>query len=285
MSGADWRALCGVDRRRLSEARLQAHHAVQWLACAARAFVPPQPDDNHTNLGWDGALEGFTTHPLKDDLRLGLRLTDLSIALLGGNRKASMHPLCLSGRPDAQARHWLTEQLGAHGLDARALDQPSPYEIPRHPISTGAAYDTTDLVDALRELAAWFANADSALGDIRGHLSERGLAPSPARCWPHHFDLATLISFPARTGETAFIGVGLSPGDMYYDEPYFYVTIYPAPDTAKLPPLSLGHWHTEEFVGACAPAHKILMTQDHEMASNDFLQNAVEAAVRVLGRA
>ena len=108
---SEWRTLCGVDRGRLSEARLQAHHAVQWLACAARAFVPPQPDDNHTNLGWDGALEGFTTHPLKDDLRLGLRLPDLSIALLG-NQTASTHPLCLSGRADAQARHWLTEQLG-----------------------------------------------------------------------------------------------------------------------------------------------------------------------------
>jgi len=24
---------------------LQAHHAVQWLARSARAYVPPQPDD------------------------------------------------------------------------------------------------------------------------------------------------------------------------------------------------------------------------------------------------
>ena len=52
MRGSDWKPLHGVDQRRLSEARLQAHYAVQWLARAARAYVPPQPDDGHTNLGW-----------------------------------------------------------------------------------------------------------------------------------------------------------------------------------------------------------------------------------------
>ena len=48
MHGSDWVPLRGIDQRRLSEARLQAHYAVQWLARAARAYVPPQPDDEHT---------------------------------------------------------------------------------------------------------------------------------------------------------------------------------------------------------------------------------------------
>src|SRR5262249_7419760 len=51
--------LRGFDRRGWGGPRLQAHHAVQWLARAARAYIPPQPDDEHTNLGWDGALGGF----------------------------------------------------------------------------------------------------------------------------------------------------------------------------------------------------------------------------------
>ena len=49
MRRSDWMPLRGIDQRRLSEARLQAHHAVQWLARAARAYIPPQPDDEHTN--------------------------------------------------------------------------------------------------------------------------------------------------------------------------------------------------------------------------------------------
>jgi hypothetical protein len=44
----------------------------------------------------------------------------------------------------------------------------------------------------------------------------------------HHFDLATLTTLPARNADaTGYVGVGLSPGDEYYDEPYFYVSVYP----------------------------------------------------------
>ena len=276
MTGSEWRVVQGVDRRRLSEARLQAHHAVQWLARSARAFVPPQPDDNHTNLGWDHALDGFTTHLLKGDLRLGLKLTDLTIALFDGEQTALFS---LIGRSDAQVRQWLGGQLAARGLDAQGLDLPSSYEMPNHAVATGAAYNTAGRADAL---VAWFANANSALGRVSERTTERKLEPSPVRCWPHHFDLASLISFPGRTGETAFVGAGLSPGDMYYDEPYFYVTIYPQPDTMSLPPLSLGHWHDHEFVGAIAPAHMIAAADDPKAATDDFLQNAVDTAIDVL---
>ena len=41
------RPLHAIDKARLSEARLQAHYAAQWLARAARAYVPLQPDDGH----------------------------------------------------------------------------------------------------------------------------------------------------------------------------------------------------------------------------------------------
>ena len=130
MRGSDWMPLRGIDRRRLSEARLQAHYAVQWLGRAARAYVPPQPDDEHTNLGWDGALDGFTTHPLKDGAWLSLKITDLTLALHVGEGRTQVQSFSLDSRSDAQARQWLSEQLGARGLDAHALDAPSPYDMP-----------------------------------------------------------------------------------------------------------------------------------------------------------
>src|SRR5258708_21780107 len=93
MHGSDWVPLRGIDQRRLSEARLQAYYAAQWLARAARAYVPPQPDDGHTNLGWDAGFDGFTTHPFAGGLRLGLRLPDLTLALLENGRIAQSFPL------------------------------------------------------------------------------------------------------------------------------------------------------------------------------------------------
>ena len=56
-------------------------------------------------------------------------------------------------------------------------------------------------------------------------MAEERADGSPVRCWPHHFDIATLLTIAP--GQT--IGVGLEPGDGYYDEPYWYVNQYPAP--------------------------------------------------------
>jgi len=216
MRGSDWMPLRGVDRRRLSEARLQAHYAVQWLGRAARAYVPPQPDDEHTNLGWDRALDGFTTHPLKDGAWLSLKITDLTLALHVGEGRTQVQSFSLDSRSDAQARQWLSEQLGARGLDAHALDAPSPYDMPAHAVSQGAAYGPAGLNDALAELAAWFGNAALLLGSIQRQMIGRKLAASPARCWPHHFDLATLTTLPARNPDaTRYVGAGFSPGDEY----------------------------------------------------------------------
>ncbi|HKF12710.1 MAG TPA: DUF5996 family protein [Xanthobacteraceae bacterium] len=283
MRDPDWTPLRGIDQRRLSEARLQAHYAVQWLARASRAYVPPQPDDQHTNVGWDRALGGFTTHPLKDGAWLSLKITDLTLALHVGEGNMHAQSFSLDGRSDAQARQWLSEQLGARGLDAHALDAPSPYEMPAHAVSQGAAYGPAGLADALAELAAWFGNAEHSLASIQRQMIGRKLAASPLRCWPHHFDLATLTTLPARNaGATGSVGAGLSPGDEYYDEPYFYVSVYPEPDPAALPSLPmLGHWHLRDFMAAIAPAHKIVAAKNQQAETDDFLRAAAAGAIKV----
>jgi hypothetical protein len=283
MGRLDWRPLHNVNRGRLSEARLQAHHAAQWLARTARAYVPPRPDDSHTNLGWDDGLDGFTTHRLKDDVRLGLKVIDLTLVLLGeGTAHTQSFPL--NDRSDMDARKWLGERLDAKGLDTRALDAPSPYEIPAHAIAMGATYGTAGLVDALAEHAAWFANADRTLGSIRAEMIGRKLPASPVRCWPHHFDLATLISLDEGNSEkTRTVNVGLSPGDEHYDEPYFYVSPHPYPDAAALPRLpKLGHWHTRDFTAAIAPGRRIIEAKDRQSETGAFLHDAIEGAIKAL---
>ena len=282
--GSDWIPLRGIDQRRLKDARLQAHYAVQWLARFARAYVPPQRDDGHTNLGWDSALSGFTTHPLKDGTWLSLKVPDLTLALHIGDGRTRVQSFSLGGCGDAQARRWLGEQLGARGLDAHALDVPAPYEMPAHAVSQGAVYGPAGLTDALAELAAWFGNAGLSLGSIQGQMMGRKLVASPVRCWPHHFDLATLITLPARSaGAIGSIGVGLSPGDEYYEEPYFYVSPHPEADPAALPSLpTLGHWHLRDFMAAVATSHKITTAKDQQVEIDDFLQSAVAAVIKVL---
>ncbi len=55
----------------LHDARLQAHYAAQWLARAARAYIPPRPHDGHTNLGWDDAFGGLVDPSAAGRLAVG----------------------------------------------------------------------------------------------------------------------------------------------------------------------------------------------------------------------
>src|SRR5207249_2872693 len=214
-----WRGVPRVEFHRLRAAREQAHHGVQWLARAARAYVPARPDDSHTNLGWDGAFGGLMTHALPDGTRLGLRLVDLTLSLLGETPRE----LPLDGRADAEVRAWLGKELGGRGLDANKLDQPAPYGIPPHVLALGARYSLDELQDPFRVLATWYENASGMLAHVQQKLAARKLMSPPVRCWPHHFDLDCIVSF----GRDRGMGIGFSPGDEYCDEPYFYVTIYP----------------------------------------------------------
>lgn len=283
MSAKDWRPVGTADLRALREARVQAHYALQWLARTARAYIPARPDDSHTNLGWSEGLDGFTTHPLPDGTRLGLSISLLTLTLVDANNRRPT-PLSLPGRTDGDARAWLGESIQAIGLDPAALDAPSPWEMPAHPIATGGTYDAASLADARNALAAWFANADRSLNRIGDGAVAKGLTATPVRCWPHHFDIATLMLLEGGDPEHArSVNAGLSPGDGSYDEPYFYVSPWPYPGAGKLPPLPApGHWHTQGFLAAVAPASRIVAATDRQRAAEAFLHAAVAAAIAAL---
>jgi hypothetical protein len=169
-------------------------------------------------------------------------------------------------------------------MEARLLDKTSPYEIPAHAIAQGAPYGVPEIAGFLHELSVWFADAEAALDRVRQQMRRRSLTASPVRCWPHHFDLATLISLDEGAGEHGrSVNAGLSPGDEHYDEPYYYVTPYPRPNAAALPPLpKLGHWHTRDFTAAIAPASQIVKAKDRKAETDDFLQAAVDSAIKIL---
>src|SRR5262245_36829914 len=178
-----WKPLRTIERHRLTQARLAAHDAVQWLARAARAYVEPKADDSHTNLGWDHSLGGLATHPLTDGSRLALRIADLTLLLLGPDAAE----ISLKDQNDAAIREWLGPRFSAKGLDPCALDKPLPYGMPGSAIAGDRRYLLNDLKSALAELSEWYDNASSALDDVRHELVARGLPAPPVRCWPHHF--------------------------------------------------------------------------------------------------
>src|ERR1700754_208324 len=141
MGGSYWRPIGRFGFGQLREARLQAHYAAQWLARAARAYILPQPGDNHTNLGWDDGFNGLVTHSLKDGTCLGVRIPDLTLALIDHGQIADSFPLDAHSENDARA--WLRGRMQALQLPPEKLDTPLPYMLPFDALGRGARYEVT----------------------------------------------------------------------------------------------------------------------------------------------
>jgi hypothetical protein len=250
---ASWKPLKDVPADELREARLQAHWAVQPLGAFGRALAEPRPDDSQTSLSWLDERGVFAGAETPQGLRASLELKELELRLEADGEQET---LALPGRTLTEALTWLTER-GVERTGGKlqpALELPG-YEMPEHPVGKGAPFVA---VAALEQLARWYGNAAAVAEMTR--KSQAGA--SAVRCWPHHFDLATLIALdPEGTDaeKARTIGVGLSPGDGSYDEPYFYVTPWPRPDGSYLPELDgYGIWHTEDWVGAVLPASRLV---------------------------
>lgn len=188
----NWSELGAVAPSSLESARLLAHHSVQWVSRAARANLAAEPDDSHSNLGWDDDAGALVSHKLAGrdgPVSVGLRLADLSLFVSAdGNEPAR---IAIDGQSDAASGVALDAVLAVLGL-APATPVILPYEMPAHDVTSGGSYDVAGVAEALAELSRWFSAAAEILEDFAGRhaaisLEPSSLGPSPVRCWPHHF--------------------------------------------------------------------------------------------------
>lgn len=261
----DWADVDPSLAGKLSDARLQLHHAAQLVAAMGISYLPKAADDSHTNMEWiTGTLASNVVGPRP--FRIGVRPYPLAIAVIAGDSELASFPL--HGKTIAGAADWIRSQVQPLGLDPARFTLTKHYNIPDHALDHGAAFDTSDAT-AFDQLRRWYNDADVILTA----LADRRADASPVRCWPHHFDIATLLTVaPGKT-----VGVGLEPGDAYYDEPYWYVNAYPAPASPPTAPLSGGGaWHTREWTGAVLPGSR-LPRGGQGFAVESFLTSAIAA--------
>lgn len=269
-----WPPVGNLDPASLADARLQAHHAAQLVVALGISFLPAQPDDSHTNLEWlpGRALAGRVI-PAPTPFRGALRLDPLILLVLDESG-AVLDEYRLAGRTVAQAFRWLREAVRAAGGAADQLTDRKHYTIPGHRVGEGSPFDADEA--AIRELGLYYHGANFALTEVAAVRSNA----SEVRCWPHHFDIATLMTVaPGRT-----VGAGLSPGDGYYAEPYYYVTPYPYPK-GPFPSLKAGRWHTTDWVGAVLPAsHLVLGTSaaNQRATVQAYIDDAIAACEALL---
>lgn len=243
---AVWRPVGAVDPLTLVEARNQAHHAMQLPALAAIAFVPFRDDYSHINFGWADHVSAFVSHDIPTSegaVQVGLRLTDLTLLLLiDGTIKRTYS---LHGNTNAEAKAWLLAEAEKLGLPVDQYPDHSPSDIPEHPVASGAPYDAETTAAAMAEFCNYYSNAYLVLEALRQSYLDIKPGPNPVRMWPHHFDIAVLVTLEDGDPETAkAFGFGFEPGDHSCEQPYFYT--YPWPRSQRpetLPTLtSLGAW-------------------------------------------
>lgn len=258
---------------KLSDVRQQLHHAVQFAAAAGISYLELQPDDAHISLEWVPSLAGLFSRvvPARTMFRVGVRPADLSLVVVTENDRPFAQ-YRLHGRTITEAIEWIRFHIAVLGADPMRYTLKRHYEIPRHDVAIGEAFDASD-TSHLAELEKWLANGASMLYSIVRSTPHAG----EVRCWPHHFDISMRIQAPRERT----IGVGLEPGDNYYDEPYFYVDMTPQPAVvqARSRPLwGRGTWHTHEWVGAVLPGSRLGGGSTQERQIREFVDSAVSAS-------
>lgn len=278
---SSWVRLGSVPPTALGDARLQVHHAAQVAVSAAISYLPAVADDSHTALRWVAPIRALVTEliPAERPFRIALRPADLSLHALDATLNAG-RSFALPGNDVRRAQDWLAEVAKAAGLDSARLISRKHYTIPTHAVADGAPFTLRES-NEFTELERYWSNASLLLEEIARDES----TASAVRVWPHHFDIATLIALPPNaTAPSRNIGVGHSPGDEWYGEPYWYVTPYPSPPVSSLPPIEGGTWHTSGWVGAVLAASDYV-TDDaaqQQRRVSAFVGASVRACRRVL---
>ncbi|MEM8766372.1 MAG: hypothetical protein AAGE43_02925 [Pseudomonadota bacterium] len=265
----------------LTLARQLCHQACQWPSRAARANLPPLPDDSHSSLHWwvtpDQSVQGLVSEPMsvgghveeggntdpegtsRQWLRVGFRFATASIILLTGASEedpGTVHAeLPLTDASEGQVGRWLDYKLQVAGLKP-ASGITLPYRLEGR-----VSYQNfLGREDAVAELCSGYGRTAGALRHLVQTFGHQAVIAPLVRCWPHHFDLAVLFTLSTGDPETArSVGVGFSPGDETLAVPYFYCTPWPVPEPLPSEPVPAPfHWHREGFTSLISNAEGLI---------------------------
>lgn len=275
-----WRITGTTPPQDFTKIRLPLHYAVQFLAVVGATFTDPKPDHSHTSFAWNSALNLFVSHPIPAPAPFQVALDPISLGLIMLDELGQKWgAFALAQRRIDEGLFWLQQAISARGADVdqltleKVLDQ-----LPDHALAHGARFDP-HYTQLRQELTSYYHNTALLLQLVVASTP----GASPIHIWPHHFDMATLLSVDAPSpGDSVSIGVGFSPGDSGYEEPYWYVTPWPYPACQHLPALAGGGtWHTTGWMGAILIASQLQRTESQQHQVEAFIHSAL-LAVRSL---
>ena len=278
-----WQPLGRVSPTELIEPRLQLHRAAQVVSGFGATYGEHADDFSHTSLEWLGVERMLAGQPTQSNPPLRLTLDLGGFALGVWVQETEVGRFTLDGHSLDDAYEWVEQTVHT----VFGADVVKRLERPDVPTPLGPGLDGTPFAfappEAFVELSKWFGDAALVLQGV----ASKEPAASQVRCWPHHFDIAVLIPLDVdEHGETArSIGVGMTPGDDSYPEPYWYVLPWPRPNGTPSP-LPVGSWRTEGWYGAVITARDVISRRDGDRQHStveEFVRHAIAASRRLLG--
>lgn len=280
-----WARLGELTPSEVADAALEMHWAVQLVASVGQTFAEPADDDSHRAMSWHRELRAFVSAPVAGayPLRVGLRPADLALVILDRTDEA-IAELPLPGQSLDEGYEWIGLAMATYFGGAPPTVERPEYEMPEHPVQNGARFST-----AYEKERTVLSAVYDAAADMLTDISADDPSVSEVRCWPHHFDIATLRT-EARGDDgkaTKTIGVGMAPSGGGCALWYWYVSPWPHPDAGEeLPALDSGHWHSDGWTGAVLTGETIVAADATERAAlvRAFVRDAIASSREVLGQ-
>ncbi|MEL6557610.1 MAG: DUF5996 family protein [Bacteroidota bacterium] len=258
----------GFDLELMKSTREQLHQAVQLVSAVPRSYLPHDPSDELASLSWHEEREALESKQVAGFV-FSLSLKEMYVSIL--NNDQEFEALALEGKSVNQGLRWLKEHVNKFGLAEEQLHLKLPYEIGIDNFDTSLKFHT----ETQQELSNLYAGAKAILDQV----VKENMEASAIRCWPHHFDIATLIPLQENeNGEvTSSLGVGFSPGDQVISQPYFYVNIWPDSLLSDLNKHDLwaGHWNDTEWSGAVLHYQDLLKASDVTKTVQHFISTTI----------
>ena len=266
--------MAATDDDEFIEARLVAHTAAHLAAALARVHAKPLDDYGHVALTWNAESSTLESAeiPAPKPFRIDFSIASLAIGIVHGD-SGERESFDLAGKCYKDGVDWLVKAAESAGFN-NVGELPEPKDWPSDALRDGDLFPD-HLESKLAELEGYYTSIATRLESI----SRENAGAKPVRCWPHHFDIATLILLePDKDPEEAkSINVGMSPGDGSYAMPYWYVVPYPTNDSMSPDALTKpGFWHTDGYLGAILNSEAVAGNQ--QAAIDAFIAEAFTAS-------